>query len=79
MTGNLLIRNVRPWGAPATDLLIQGGHIARIGPDLPAERTTVEDGGGCIALPGPGRGAHPSRQVALGHGLAPAPGRTAAD
>ena len=52
MTGNLLIRNVRPWGAPATDLLIQGGHIARIGPDLPAGSTPVEDGGGCVALPG---------------------------
>ena len=52
MTGNLLIRNVRPWGAPATDLLIHDGRIARIGPNLPAERTTVEDGGGCIALPG---------------------------
>ncbi|MDD9983725.1 MAG: amidohydrolase family protein, partial [Gammaproteobacteria bacterium] len=52
MTGNLLIRNVRPWGAPAADLLIQGDRITRIGPDLPAERTPVEEGGGCIALPG---------------------------
>ena len=52
MTGNLLIRNVRPWGAPATDVLIQGGRIARIGPDLPAGRVTVEEGGECIALPG---------------------------
>ena len=52
MTRNLLIRNVRPWGAPATDLLIRDGRIARIGPNLPAEGAPVEDGGGCIALPG---------------------------
>ena len=52
MTRNLLIRNVRPWGAPATDLLIHAGRIARIGPDLPAEGVPVEDGRGCIAIPG---------------------------
>ena len=52
MTRNLLIRDVRPWGAPATDLLIHAGRIARIGPDLPAEGVPVEDGRGCIAIPG---------------------------
>ena len=52
MTRNLLIRNVRPWGAPATDLLIHAGRIARIGPDLPAEGVPAEDGRGCIAIPG---------------------------
>ena len=52
MTRDLLIRNVRPWGAPATDLLIRDGHIAQVGPDLPAGESSVEDGGGCIALPG---------------------------
>ena len=52
MTRNLLIRNVRPWGAPTADLLIRDGHIARIAPDLPAEGMPVEDGRGCIALPG---------------------------
>ena len=52
MTRSLLIRNIRPWGAPPTDLLIRNGRIARIGPDLPAEGTPVEDGRGCIALPG---------------------------
>ena len=43
MTGNLLIRNVRPRGAPATDLLIHDGRIARIGPDLPIGGMTVID------------------------------------
>ncbi len=52
MTRDLLIRNIRPRGAPPTDLLIRNGRIARIGPDLPAEGTPVEDVGGCIALPG---------------------------
>ena len=52
MTRNLLIRDVRPWGAPATDLLIHAGRIARIGPDLPTEGVPVEDGRGCIAIPG---------------------------
>jgi len=52
MTQDLLIRKIRPWGAPATDMLVRGGRIARIGPDLAAEGVAVEDGGGAIALPG---------------------------
>jgi cytosine/adenosine deaminase-related metal-dependent hydrolase len=52
MTKDLLIRNIRPWGAPATDLLIRGGHIADIGPGLAADGIATEDGGGAIALPG---------------------------
>lgn len=52
MTRDLLIRNIRPWGAPATDMLIRDGRIARIGPDLPTEGIAAEDGGDCIALPG---------------------------
>ena len=51
MPRELLIRNIRPWGAPATDMLIRDGRIARIGPDLPTEGP-AEDGGDCIALPG---------------------------
>ena len=52
MPRELLLRNVRPWGAPATDLLLRDGRIARIGPDLPTEGMAAEDGGDCIALPG---------------------------
>ena len=51
MPRELLIRNIRPWGAPATDMLIRDGRIAQIGPNLPTEGP-AEDGGDCIALPG---------------------------
>lgn len=50
---DLLIRNIRPMGGPATDLLIEGGRIVAIGPDLTAaEGFPVEDGRGCLAIPG---------------------------
>lgn len=52
MSDNLLIRDVRPWGAAATDVLIADGRIARIAPGLAAQGVAVEDGGGAIALPG---------------------------
>jgi len=52
MTQDLLIRNIRPWGAPATDMLIRGGRIARVGEGLAADGVAVEHGGGAIALPG---------------------------
>ena len=52
MAQDLLIRNIRPLGAPATDLLIRQGRIARIGPGLAADGAATEDGAGCIALPG---------------------------
>ena len=52
MPRDLLIRNIRPWGAPSTDMLIRDGRFARIGGDLPIGGTTVEEGGDCIALPG---------------------------
>ncbi|AXC51193.1 cytosine deaminase [Paracoccus suum] len=49
---DLLIRNIRPMGGPAADLLVRGGLIAAIGPDLPAEGAAVEDGAGALAVPG---------------------------
>ncbi|MBN9061676.1 MAG: cytosine deaminase [Rhizobiales bacterium 65-9] len=50
---DLLLRNVRPYAGPATDILIAGGRIARIEPDIaPPAGTPVEDGDGAIALPG---------------------------
>jgi cytosine/adenosine deaminase-related metal-dependent hydrolase len=52
MTGNLLIRNVRPDGDPARDILISGGIIAAIGPDLVAPGIPALDGAGRLALPG---------------------------
>lgn len=52
MSANLLLRNVRPNGGAATDILIEAGRIVRTGADLQATGVTVEDGGGDILLPG---------------------------
>lgn len=54
---DLLIRNIRPMGGPAAELLIRGGRIAAIGPNLAAEGAmvegvAVEDGRGALAVPG---------------------------
>lgn len=49
---NLLIRNCRPMGGAATDILVEGGRIAVIAPGLAApDGVAVEDGGGRLALP----------------------------
>ncbi|WP_328295912.1 dihydroorotase [Kineococcus sp. NBC_00420] len=47
-----IIRNVRPLGGEASDLLLRDGRIAAIGPGLSAEGATVLDATGLIALPG---------------------------
>ncbi|MDH3667021.1 MAG: amidohydrolase family protein [Paracoccaceae bacterium] len=52
MSHDLLIRNVCPWGAPKTDILIRDGRIASMSPGLAADGIATEDGGGAIALPG---------------------------
>jgi cytosine/creatinine deaminase len=48
-----LLRNVRPWGGSSTDLLIQAGIIAQMGPGLTAgsDATTI-DGQNQLLLPG---------------------------
>lgn len=56
MTGDLLIRSVRPWpnapGAPLVDVLCEGGHIAAFGQDLdPPPGVAVVDGRGGVLLP----------------------------
>jgi cytosine deaminase len=49
----LLVRNVRPLGGAAIDVLCDGGTITAMGPGLPApEGGTIEDGSGALALPG---------------------------
>lgn len=48
---DLLIRNTRPMGRDAQDILIRDGHIAAIGTGLAADGAVVEDGGGAIAIP----------------------------
>ncbi|MFE0015010.1 amidohydrolase family protein [Mesorhizobium sp. NPDC059054] len=49
---NLLLRNVRPYGGTASDLLIRDGRIAGIGHFEPDAGMPIEDGGGAIAIPG---------------------------
>jgi cytosine deaminase len=48
---DLLIRNIRPMGQAAQDILIRDGRIAAIGTGLAAEGAEVENGKGAIAIP----------------------------
>jgi cytosine deaminase len=49
----ILIRNVRPLGAAAVDLLVQDGRLAALGPALQAlPGCILEEGGGALLLPG---------------------------
>ncbi len=49
---DLLLRNLRPMGGTACDLLIRGGTIAELAPGLDAPGVPVEDARGAIAWPG---------------------------
>ncbi|MEN3302180.1 dihydroorotase [Pseudonocardia sp.] len=52
-TENLLIRNARPYGEDATDLLVSDGVVTEIGTGLTApEDTETLDAGGHVLLPG---------------------------
>ena len=49
----LLLTGVRPLGGPASDLLVEGGRITRVGEGLAApEGATVVDGRDQLAVPG---------------------------
>ncbi len=54
MSDNLLITNVRPFGGPAIDLLVQEGQIAAAAPGLAAQhpQQTALDGAGRLLFPG---------------------------
>jgi cytosine deaminase len=52
MAGNLLIQNVRPYGAAIVDILIRDGTIAAVGNALSVNGVPVLDGAGRLALPG---------------------------
>ncbi|MFC3127244.1 amidohydrolase family protein [Pseudoroseomonas globiformis] len=52
MTNDLLLRNVRPMGTAALDLLIREGRIVVLEPGLQAPGIAEEDGRGLLALPG---------------------------
>jgi dihydroorotase len=48
----VLIKNARPYGEDAVDVLLHDGVIAEIGPDLAADDALVVDGTGLVLLPG---------------------------
>ncbi|MGW0181143.1 amidohydrolase family protein [Nocardia sp. NPDC003345] len=48
----MLIRNAEVDGRPSTDVLLRGGTVAALGPDLPATGLPVLDAGGGALLPG---------------------------
>ena len=53
ITDNLLIRNARPYGEDATDLLVSDGVVTEIGTGLTAPAgTETLDAGGHVLLPG---------------------------
>ncbi len=52
MSDTLLIRNGRPMGGAAADVLIENGRIAAIGADLAGPGIAIEDAGGALVLPG---------------------------
>lgn len=53
MTASLLLKNVRPYAGPATDILIENGKIARIANDIAAPAgVAIEDGRAEIVIPG---------------------------
>ncbi|MFH5775506.1 amidohydrolase family protein [Paracoccus sp. NGMCC 1.201697] len=49
---NLILRNVRPFGAEATDILIRDGRIVELGAIADHPGIPVEDGKGAILWPG---------------------------
>ena len=50
---DLLLRNVRPLGGAAVDVLVRGGRIAAVGPRLDAVAgVREEEGAGALLLPG---------------------------
>jgi cytosine deaminase len=50
--GSLLLRNVRPLGGAAVDVLVRDGRIAQMGPELVAPRHAQVEGSGGLLLPG---------------------------
>jgi len=52
MAEELLIRNVRPAGGEATDVLVRDGKIAAIGTGAAAAGATAFDAGGDLMIPG---------------------------
>ena len=75
MSNDLLLRDVRPMGGAAVDVLIRAGRIAEIGSGHRRPGHAGRGGAGGHPAAGPGRGAHPSRQEPPGPALAAQLGR----
>lgn len=56
----LILRNVRPWGAEATDVTLDGGAITAVGPASTAGTSPTEVSAGVTVLEGRGRILLPS-------------------
>ena len=52
MTTELIIKNCRPMGGAATDILVRDGRIVEIGKVAAAPGAKVEDAAGALVLPG---------------------------
>ncbi|SED67742.1 Cytosine/adenosine deaminase [Rhizobiales bacterium GAS188] len=52
MTTDLIIKNCRPMGGAATDLLVREGRIAELGTAIAVPGATVENAAGALLLPG---------------------------
>jgi cytosine/creatinine deaminase len=52
MIETTILKNIRPWGGPATDVTISAGRIAGIGPAFISNGAIPVDGAGAILLPG---------------------------
>ncbi|HEX2134367.1 MAG TPA: amidohydrolase family protein [Microvirga sp.] len=50
--GDLLVRNVRPMGGAAVDVLVLNGRVAEVGPAIAPVSVPVLDGRGDLLLPG---------------------------
>ena len=68
MARDLLLRNVRPMGGAAQDLLIRDGRIREIADAIYMDGIPVEDCGGAIALPGLVEGHNHLDKTLLGLG-----------
>ncbi len=47
----VVVRDVRPWGNPAVDLVVRDGRIVELAPPRTARGDRVIEGGGLMALP----------------------------
>jgi cytosine/creatinine deaminase len=52
VSADLIIKNCRPMGGAATDMLVRDGHIAELGAAIEGPGAVIEDAAGALLLPG---------------------------